>query len=338
MKNKLVRFIAVCALAAVFCVLVTACGDEPPAETPEQEADSLVLAASDAGRWLSLAVEEYNESGPERPIELVSFSDSWRLKEALNDGLKADMYFTETGRYFQSELWDESADLAPYLEGSGIELAAGLAEAMALSGELRYLPWDFTVNVMTSPLESVPASIDEAERLAAADGKALYPGSTTQGYLAVMLAPYIRTAGAEAEADILESIEEFETDLKNPAQGIFRMSVIDSEPGLGLDYEEYERANGGSYSVGFPGSATMGEFVPEHVFGVLESCDDVEAAWSFLRLLCSEENQSFARSFPAMSASLSERFDELAARPSTGTHALEMARFILANTTTAVSV
>ena len=66
----------------------------------------------------------------------------------------------------------------------------------------------------------------------------------------------------------------------------------------------------GAGAIGVPGSGTTAYYAPETVFGVFEGCEDVGAAWDFLRLLYSDEIQAKTSGLPVTASALDAYIDE----------------------------
>ena len=313
--------------AAVLCLFATACGTATGPETTPAEtapAETLVMASVGTGKWLSSAVENYNASDPERGVDLVRFSSEDELFRALDEGFDADMYYlgspgNRTGEATKL-LWDLSADLSGQLD---VELAPNLAEALMKDGELRCLPFDMRIEGLRWTLsDELPGSMAEAASLASEQGMSLFSGAMTQYGAVTKLFPYLNACDAEARSEILDAVS---AHVMGDTNGAYNLYAIDGGAAFSFDT--------GARAIGVPGSSTAAYYAPETVFGVFEDCEDVDAAWYFLRLLYSDEIQAKTSSLPVTASALDAYIDE-----SLDEESAAALRELLENTRAAVGV
>lgn len=340
--RKIVRRFAGIVLAIALCAAVSACGTEPQtavSDTPEESALVLGVSGEESG-WLKDAVEANNADNSRRKIEMVEFEHVEQLLRAVDDGTQVDMYFISMSQsYIEDtvrELWERSVDLLPRLE---CELAPNLAEALTHSGELRYLPYDFTIDAMQGYFDEMPENMAEAQTLADASGESLfYRGWGRSDLFGHWLYPYLCAADEAAREDILGAISAQD---ENTREGsMYRPVTFTSDVDFGcLSVLEYRlEAGEGGYVIGVPGSGTAGVYMPMRVFGIMSGCTDVDSAWEFLSQSYSAEAQSSTRYFPAELTALNARIDELAEKGTTHEHAVAVFRDVLERTTAAVGV
>lgn len=337
-------------LLLLAALMMTACAaPQPPA--PSEEAaggtEPLVLAVTEKPLWLSLAVEEYNAAEPERQIELAVYESSSHLLAGLERGEACDMYFVELADsaygLTTSGLWERSADLSERLDSTGTKLAYGLREALEYEGELRLLPFDFTLFSFAAQLDSMPASVQEAQQLAASRGATLFPETRDRANLAVLLEPFLLESAAEGDTAQLQAlaaaVEEHQGSMTAPAGGteyLFEICFLRDYFNFGLDvYERDYEDTGREFVVGIPGTDTAAFYTPGHVFGIIESCSEPDAAWDFLKLLCSDETQALADEFPASQTAFDEYIAEKLNGRTVTEHAAELLTAVLENTTAA---
>lgn len=341
MRKIMRRFVGV-ALAIALCAAVSACGTEPQtavSDTPEESA--LVLGVSgEESSWLKEAVEANNADASRRKVEVVKFEYVEQLLKAVDDGTQVDMYFISPPQSYTGtmarELWERSVDLLPRLS---CELAPNLAEALTDSGEMRCLPYDFTIEAMQGYFDEMPENMAEAETLAEeADAPLFYYLWSWNDLFTSWLYPYLCAADEAAREDILGAISRHDESMS--LGSMYRPVTFTSEVDFGcLSVLEYRLESGdGGYVIGVPGSDTAGVYVPMHVFGIMSGCADVDAAWAFLSRSYSAEAQSSTRYFPAELTALNARIDELAEKGTTHEHAVAVFRDVLERTTVATGV
>lgn len=340
--RKIVRRFMGIVLAIALCAAVSACGTQPQtavSDTPEESALVLGVSGEESG-WLKDAVEANNADNSRRKIEMVKFEHVEQLLRAVDDGTQVDMYFISMSQsYIEDtvrELWERSVDLLPRLE---CELAPNLAEALTRSGELRYLPYDFTIDAMQGYFDEMPENMAEAQTLADASGESLfYRGWGRSDLFGHWLYPYLCAADEAAREDILGAISAQD---ENTREGsMYRPVTFTSDVDFGcLDTLEYRlEAGEGGYVIGVPGSDTAGVYMPMRAFGIMSGCTDVDAAWAFLSQSYSAEAQARAEFFPAELTALNARIDELAEKGTTHEHAVAVFRDVLERTTAAAGV
>ena len=290
--------------AAVLCLFATACGTATGPETTPAEtapAETLVMASVGAGKWLSSAVEDYNAAGTEKFVELVRFASEDELFRALDEGFDADMYYlgspgNRTGEATKL-LWDLSADLSGQLD---VELAPNLAEALMKDGELRCLPFDMRSEGLRWTLsDELPGSMAEAASLASKQSMSLFSGAMTQYGAVQRLFPYLNACDEAARGEILDAVS---AHVMGDTNGAYNFYAADGGAEFSFDT--------GAGAIGVPGSGTTAYYAPETVFGVFEGCEDVGAAWDFLRLLYSDEIQAKTSSLPVTASALDAYIDE----------------------------
>lgn len=341
MRKILRRFMGI-VLAIALCAAVSACGTEPQtavSDTPDESA--LVLGVSgEKASWLEDAVEANNADAARRKIDVVEFERVEQLLKAVDDGTQVDMYFVSMPQSYIAtttrELWERSVDVMPRLES---ELAPNLAEALTCSGELRYLPYDFTIDAMQGYFDEMPENMAEAQTLADAAGQSLfYDGWSRTDLFTTWLYPYLYAADEAAREDILGAISAQDENTREGSmyKPVTFTSKIDFDC---LSVLEYRRESGeGGYVIGVPGSDTAGVYVPMRVFGIMSGCADVDAAWAFLSQGYSAEAQASAEYLPAELTALDARIDELAKNGTSHEHANAVFRDVLERTTVATGV
>lgn len=313
--------------AAALCLFATACGTATEPETTPTEtapAETMVMASVGTDNWLSNAVEDYNAAGTEKFVELVRFTSEDELLRALDEGLDADMYYLGSPVTLTGEatmlLWNLSADLSGHLD---TELAPNLAEALMKDGELRYLPFDMRIEGLRWTLsDELPGSMAEAASLASEQGMSLFSGSLTQYGVVTKLFPYLNACSEAARGEILDAVS---AHVMGNTNGAYNLFAIDGRAGFSFDTT--------AGAIGVPGSNTAAYYAPEAVFGVFDSCEDVDAAWAFLKLLYSDELQSNAGGLPVTASALDAYIDERL-----DTESAQAFRELLENTRAAVGV
>ena len=346
------KIIAVIACALCLLCIMTACTATPappastkPAQTEEPGAEPLLLAAENVDGWLKDIVDAYNATGPEREVELVKCGDLTTFVNSLEDGGSADMYFVELdGSYGESSngLWEHSADLSGYLDGSGAELVPGLRGALEYGGELRYLPFDFTLFTFFAQLSELPASMPEAAAAAESSGTPLFTGYYDRANLRQLLTPFL-AAGYEDEElrqqldDAIEAHpEEGDPEVED---GLFWLAFIRNDTDFAQGAREHEYENDGTeYVYGLPGASTAAFFVPHFAFGIFEGCSDPDAAWDFLKLLYSDENQARAPEFPASADAFDSYMEDMVSSGAASEHIAEKVREVVDNTNAATGL
>ena len=204
MTGKMFKRVFSAALALAMVLALTGCGGEvsptqTPESTPEQEANTLVLGVcrqSTSALSVRGVVEDYNDTNPAKTVELVYFDHTNQMLDAIDEGTQVDMYLLDEPFGVISspigEYWDASLDLTDYLD---TELAPNLAEALSHDGELRYLPFDFSVRALHWSLDGEPASFTQAAQLAANAGTTLFaPWRSRDGIVQYQLYSYLCSA------------------------------------------------------------------------------------------------------------------------------------------------
>ena len=330
------------ALALVLCLTATGCSGEvsptqTPESTPEQEANTLVLGVcrqSTSALSFRGVVEDYNDTNPAKTVELVYFDHPNQMLDAIDEGTQVDMYLLDEPFGVISspigEYWDASLDLTDYLD---TELAPNLAEALSHDGELRYLPFDFSVRALHWSLDGEPESFTQAAQLAANAGTTLFsPWRSRDAIVEYQLYSYLCSADEAVRSEVLGVVHTLEPDTSNTSNGSAYLDIwLNGHPGFGLSGYD-----GSDYSVGIPGATTLGIYEPKMVFGIFSACDDPEAAWDFLSTLYSADNQMQTGWLPATAAALEARLIQTAKYSSEDE--ADIAREIINGTTLAVSL
>ena len=342
MSTKVFRRVMSAALALVLCLTATGCGGEvsptqTPESTPEQEANTLVLGVCrQSASALSVrgVAEDYNDTNPARPVELVYFDHPNQLLDAIDEGTHVDMYLLDEPFGVISspigEYWDASLDLTDYLD---TELAPNLAETLSHDGELRYLPFDFSVHALHWSLDGEPESFTQAAQLAANAGTTLFsPWRSRDAIVEYQLYSYLCSADEAVRSEVLGVVHTLEPDRSDTTSSSAYYDVwLNGHPGFGL-----RGYDGSDYSVGIPGATTLGIYEPKMVFGIFSACDDPDTAWDFLSTLYSADNQMQTSWLPATAAALEARLIQ-SAKYSSEDEA-DIAREIINGTTLAVSL
>ena len=342
MHTKTLKRLLSAALALVLCLTATGCGGEvshtqTPESTPEQEANTLVLGVcrqSTSALSVRGVVEDYNDTNPARPVELVYFDHPNQLLDAIDEGTQVDMYLLDEPFGVISspigEYWDASLDLTDYLD---TELAPNLAEALSHDGELRYLPFDFSVHALHWSLDGEPESFTQAAQLAANAGTTLFsPWRSRDAIVEYQLYSYLCSADEAVRSEVLGVVHTLEPDTSNTSNGSAYLDIwLNGHPGFGL-----RGYDGSDYSVGIPGATTLGIYEPKMVFGIFSACDDPDTAWDFLSTLYSADNQMQTGWLPATAAALEARLIQMAKYSSEDE--ADIAREIINGTTLAVGL
>lgn len=342
MHTKTLKRLLSAALALVLCLTATGCGGEvsptqTPESTPEQEANTLVLGVcrqSTSALSVRGVAEDYNDTNPARPVELVYFDHPNQLLDAIDEGTQVDMYLLDEPFGVISspigEYWDASLDLTDYLD---TELAPNLAEALSHDGELRYLPFDFSVHALHWSLDGEPESFTQAAQLAANAGTTLFsPWRRRDAIVEYQLYSYLCSADEAVRSEVLGVVHTLEPDTSNTSNGSAYLDIwLNGRPGFGL-----RGYDGSDYSVGIPGATTLGIYEPKMVFGIFSACDDPDTAWDFLSTLYSADNQMQTDWLPATAAALEARLIQ-SAKYSSEDEA-DIAREIINGTTLAVGL
>lgn len=342
MTGKMFKRVFSAALALAMVLALTGCGGEvsptqTPESTPEQEANTLVLGVcrqSTSALSVRGVVEDYNDTNPAKTVELVYFDYPNQILDAIDEGTQVDMYLLdELFGVISSpigEYWDASLDLTDYLD---TELAPNLAEALSHDGELRYLPFDFSIHALHWSLDGEPASFTQAAQLAANAGTTLFsPWRSRDGIVEYQLYSYLCSADEAVRSEVLGVVHTLEPDRDNTSNGSAYLDVwLNGDPGFGL-----RGYDGSDYSVGIPGATTLGIYEPKMVFGIFSACDDPDAAWDFLSTLYSADNQMQTDWLPATAAALEARLIQMAKYSSEDE--ADIAREIINGTTLAVSL
>ena len=345
MTGKMFKRVFSAALALAMVLALTGCGGEvsptqTPESTPEQEANTLVLGVcrqSTSALSVRGVVEDYNDTNPAKTVELVYFDHTNQMLDAIDEGTQVDMYLLDEPFGVISspigEYWDASLDLTDYLD---TELAPNLAEALSHDGELRYLPFDFSVRALHWSLDGEPASFTQAAQLAANAGTTLFsPWRSRDAIVEYQLYSYLCSADEAVRSEVLGVVHTLEPDRDNTSNGSAYYDVwLNGHPGFGLS--GYDDSDGSDYSVGIPGATTLGIYEPKMVFGIFSACNDPDAAWDFLSTLYSADNQMQTGWLPATAAALEARLIQ-AAKYSSEEEA-DIAREIINGTTLAVSL
>lgn len=342
MHTKTLKRLLSAALALVLCLTATGCGGEvsptqTPESTPEQEANTLVLGVcrqSTSALSVRGVAEDYNDTNPARPVELVYFDHPNQLLDAIDEGTQVDMYLLDEPFGVISspigEYWDASLDLTDYLD---TELAPNLAEALSHDGELRYLPFDFSVHALHWSLDGEPESFTQAAQLAANAGTTLFsPWRSRDAIVEYQLYSYLCSADEAVHSEVLGVVHTLEPDTSNTSNGSAYLDIwLNGRPGFGL-----RGYDGSDYSVGIPGATTLGIYEPKMVFGIFSACDDPDTAWDFLSTLYSADNQMQTDWLPATAAALDARLIQMAKYSSEDE--ADIAREIINGTTLAVGL
>lgn len=345
MHTKTLKRLLSAALALVLCLTATGCSGEvsptqTPESTPEQEANTLVLGVCrQSASALSFrgVVEDYNDTNPAKTVELVYFDHPNQLLDAIDEGTHVDMYLLDEPFGVISspigEYWDASLDLTDYLD---TELAPNLAETLSHDGELRYLPFDFSVRALHWSLDGEPASFTQAAQLAANAGTTLFsPWRSRDAIVEYQLYSYLCSADEAVRSEVLGVVHTLEPDTSNTSNGSAYLDIwLNGHPGFGL--RGYDGYDGSDYSVGIPGATTLGIYEPKMVFGIFSACDDPDTAWDFLSTLYSADNQMQTGWLPATAAALEARLIQTAKYSSEDE--ADIAREIINGTTLAVSL
>ena len=345
MHAKTLKRLLSAALALVLCLTATGCGGDvsptqTPESTPEPAANTLVLGVCrQSASALSFrgVVEDYNDTNPAKTVELVYFDHPNQMLDAIDEGTQVDMYLLDEPFGVISspigEYWDASLDLTDYLD---TELAPNLAEALSHDGELRYLPFDFSVRALHWSLDGEPASFTQAAQLAANAGTTLFaPWRSRDEIVEYQLYSYLCSADEAVRSEVLGVVHTLEPDRSDTTSNSAYYDVrLNGHPGFGLS--GYDDSDGSDYSVGIPGAATLGIYEPKMVFGIFSACDDPEAAWDFLSTLYSADNQMQTGWLPATAAALEARLIQMAKYSSE--EEADIARDIINGTTLAVSL
>ena len=342
MHTKTLKRLLSAALALVLCLTATGCGGEvsptqTPESTPEQEANTLVLGVcrqSTSALSVRGVVEDYNDTNPAKTVELVYFDHPNQLLDAIDEGTQVDMYLLDEPFGVISspigEYWDASLDLTDYLD---TELAPNLAEALSHDGELRYLPFDFSVHALHWSLDGEPESFTQAAQLAANAGTTLFsPWRSRDAIVEYQLYSYLCSADEAVRSEVLGVVHTLEPDTSNTSNGSAYLDIwLNGRPGFGL-----RGYDGSDYSVGIPGATTLGIYEPKMVFGIFSACDDPDTAWDFLSTLYSADNQMQTGWLPATAAALEARLIQTAKYSSEDE--ADIAREIINGTTLAVGL
>lgn len=342
MHTKTLKRLLSAALALVLCLTATGCGGDvsptqTPESTPEQEANTLVLGVCrQSASALSFrgVVEDYNDTNPAKTVELVYFDHPNQMLDAIDEGTQVDMYLLDEPFGVISspigEYWDASLDLTDYLD---TELAPNLAEALSHDGELRYLPFDFSVRALHWSLDGEPASFTQATQLAANAGTTLFaPWRSRDAIVEYQLYSYLCSADEAVRSEVLGVVHTLEPDTSNTSNGSAYLDIwLNGHPGFGLSGYD-----GSDYSVGIPGATTLGIYEPKMVFGIFSACDDPDTAWDFLSTLYSADNQMQTGWLPATAAALEARLIQTAKY--SNEEEADIAREIINGTTLAVSL
>lgn len=342
MHAKTLKRLLSAAPALVLCLTATGCSGEVsptqmPESTPEPAANTLVLGVCrQSASALSFrgVVEDYNDTNPAKTVELVYFDHPNQMLDAIDEGTQVDMYLLDEPFGVISspigEYWDTSLDLTDYLD---TELAPNLAEALSHDGELRYLPFDFSVRALHWSLDGEPASFTQATQLAANAGTTLFsPWRSRDAIVEYQLYSYLCSADEAVRSEVLGVVHTLEPDTSNTSNGSAYLDVwLNGHPGFGL-----RGYDGSDYSVGIPGATTLGIYEPKMVFGIFSACDDPDTAWDFLSTLYSADNQMQTGWLPATAAALDARLIQTAKYSSEDE--ADIAREIINGTTLAVSL
>ena len=301
--------------AIVICLLVTICavsvlGSAAYAQNAQLNSeDPLIFVTDQKEAWLTEAVEAYNSLSPERDIELVKFNSRRDISQAIRDGLEADLYFIELADNFRgdlsSEIWNASIDLNSQFDDSGIELVHGLEDALSYQNELHYLPFDFVLLSFVASFPVMPSSISEAELIAIQTSASLFPTFWSSHNLIEWLIPFVDKGYSDTRSrdELIEAAKNHsgtDTAENMSYDTLFWIVELGNENDFGLTgYEFTRKYNNQEYVIGLPGANTSAIYIPNCVFGIFEECDDVNAAWSFLKTLYSEEFQSRSQAIPA---------------------------------------
>lgn len=345
MTGKMFKRVFSAALALAMVLALTGCGGEvsptqTPESTPEQEANTLVLGVCrQSASALSFrgVVEDYNDTNPAKTVELVYFDHTNQMLDAIDEGTHVDMYLLDEPFGVISspigEYWDASLDLTDYLD---TELAPNLAEALSHDGELRYLPFDFSVRALHWSLDGEPESFTQAAQMAANAGTTLFaPWRSRDAIVEYQLYSYLCSADEAVRSEVLGVVHTLEPDRSDTTSSSAYYDVwLNGHPGFGLS--GYDDSDGSDYSVGIPGAATLGIYEPKMVFGIFSACDDPDAAWDFLSTLYSADNQMQTGWLPATAAALEARLIQ-AAKYSSEEEA-DIAREIINGTTLAIGL
>lgn len=342
MTGKMFKRVFSAALALAMVLALTGCGGEvsptqTPESTPEQEANTLVLGVcrqSTSALSVRGVVEDYNDTNPAKTVELVYFDHTNQMLDAIDEGTQVDMYLLDEPFGVISspigEYWDASLNLTDYLD---TELAPNLAEALSHDGELRYLPFDFSVRALHWSLDGEPASFTQAAQMAANAGTTLFaPWRSRDAIVEYQLYSYLCSADDSVRSEVLGVVHTLEPDRSDTTSSSAYYDVwLNGHPGFGLSGYD-----GSDYSVGIPGAATLGIYEPKMVFGIFSACDDPDAAWDFLSTLYSADNQMQTGWLPATAAALEARLIQ-AAKYSSEEEA-DIAREIINGTTLAIGL
>lgn len=342
MHTKTLKRLLSAALALVLCLTATGCGGEvsptqTPESTPEQEANTLVLGVcrqSTSALSVRGVAEDYNDTNPAKTVELVYFDHPNQMLDAIDEGTHVDMYLLDEPFGVISspigEYWDASLDLTDYLD---TELTPNLVEALSHDGELRYLPFDFSVRALHWSLDGEPASFTQATQLAANAGTTLFsPWRSRDAIVEYQLYSYLCSADEAVRSEVLGVVHTLEPDTSNTSNGSAYLDIwLNGHPGFGLSGYD-----GSDYSVGIPGATTLGIYEPKMVFGIFSACDDPDTAWDFLSTLYSADNQMQTGWLPATAAALEARLIQTAKYSSEDE--ADIAREIINGTTLAVSL
>ena len=342
MTGKMFKRVFSAALALAMVLALTGCGGEvsptqTPESTPEQEANTLVLGVcrqSTSALSVRGVVEDYNDTNPAKTVELVYFDHPNQMLDTIDEGTQVDMYLLDEPFGVISspigEYWDASLDLTDYLD---TELAPNLAEALSHDGELRYLPFDFSVRALHWSLDGEPASFTQAAQMAANAGTTLFsPWRSRDAIVEYELYSYLCSADEAVRSEVLGVVHTLEPDRDNTSNGSAYMDIwLNGHPGFGL-----RGYDGSDYSVGIPGATTLGIYEPKMVFGIFSACDDPDTAWDFLSTLYSADNQMQTGWLPATAAALEARLIQTAKYSSEDE--ADIAREIINGTTLAVSL
>ena len=345
MTGKMFKRVFSAALALAMVLALTGCGGEvsptqTPESTPEQEANTLVLGVcrqSTSALSFRGVVEDYNDTNPAKTVELVYFDHPNQMLDAIDEGTQVDMYLLDEPFGVISspigEYWDASLDLTDYLD---TELAPNLAEALSHDGELRYLPFDFSIRALHWSLDGEPASFTQAAQLAANAGTTLFaPWRSRDAIVEYQLYSYLCSADEAVRSEVLGVVHTLEPDRSDTTSSSAYYDIwLNGHPGFGLS--GYDGSDGSDYSVGIPGATTLGIYEPKMVFGIFSACDDPDTAWDFLSTLYSADNQMQTGWLPATAAALEARLIQTAKYSSEDE--ADIAREIINGTTLAVSL
>ncbi len=342
MHTKVFKRVMSALFALALCLSVTGCGGsaspaQTPEPTPEPEANTLVLGVRRQGTSVLNVrglVEDYNNAGRGMKVELVYFDNATQILDAIEDGTQVDMYLLDEPFGVISgpigEYWDASLDLTGYLD---TELAPNLAEALSHDGELRYLPFDFSIRALHWSLDGEPASFTQAAQMASNAGTTLFaPWRSRDGIVEYQLYPYLCSADDDVRSEVLGVVHTLEPDRDNTSNDSAYLDIW-LDGGQEFNLRGYD---GSEYSVGIPGASTLGIYEPKVVFGIFANCERPDEAWDFLSTLYSSDRQRQTDWLPATAAALEDRLVQMAKYSSE--EEADIAREIIAGTNLAVGM